>query len=213
MIRILIADDHPLMRAGTRQALNNFIAEVDITEVDSFKKAVHAADSVDFDLAILDISMPGGNSVKMVETFNKKKPGLPVLILSYYDEKLYALAFIKAGARGYITKDAPESEFKKAVEGILYHQRVYLSEELREESFRMFMRTGKGRTEFSGELSVREREIAQMFVSGMFVAEIAAVLNLHTSTVSTHRMRILRKMGVTNVIDLAKKFNMLNENE
>jgi two-component system invasion response regulator UvrY len=209
MIRILVADDHPLMRAGTSRALDSFIAEVSIVEVNNFKKAIHAVETTVFDLVILDIAMPGGNSVKMIEAFKNKRPELPVLVFSCYDEKLYALSFLKAGAQGYISKDASESEFKKAVEGIIFHKKVYISEDLREESFRSFMRTGRKGNDPIETLSVREREIAQMFISGMGVSEIAAVLDLHTSTVSTHRIRILRKMGVANVIDLAKKLAIL----
>lgn len=209
MINILIADDHTLMRAGTSHSLHKFLAGAQITEVDNFKKALFAAESTAFDLVIMDIGMPGGNSVKMIEKFMQKSPSTPILVYSSYDEKLYALAFIKAGAMGYLSKEATESEFKNAVEGIIFQKRIYVSENIREESFRMFMKTGKGVEDSTPLLSVREREIAQMFISGKGVSEIAAILDLHTSTVSTHRMRILKKMGVDNLMDLSRKMNML----
>ncbi|KAA0992058.1 response regulator transcription factor [Dyadobacter aurulentus] len=209
MARILIADDHPIFRSGLRQSLENFISKLEVVEVENFKKALYVSESSNFDLVIMDIDMPGGNSVKMVETFKSKWPDLPVLVVSAYDENLYALAFVKAGADGYLSKNALENELKIAVESALFNKKLYLSEAVREESFRMFMKTGRAMESSQASLSVREREIAQMFISGMGVSEIAGLLDLHTSTVSTHRARIFRKMGVENLMELSRKYSIL----
>lgn len=209
MKNVLIAEDHPIMRAGTRQIVSNFLPGAVITEVDTFKKAVHSATETQFDLAILDIDIPGGNSVKMIEVFKQRWPNVKILVFSSYDENLYALPFIKAGADGYVSKDAPELEFKNAIETILFRNKVYVSEALREESFNQFIRVGPDRDTSEPKLSVREREIVGLLLSGKTVSEIAAKLDLHVSTVSTHRGRIFQKMKVDNMMDLARKLDVI----
>ncbi|KAA0993502.1 response regulator transcription factor [Dyadobacter aurulentus] len=209
MKHILIADDHPLMRGGTRQIVVGFIPDAKITEADSFKKAILAAEKESFHLVIMDIGMPGGNSVKMVETFKRRWPDTKILMLSGFEETLYALPFVKAGADGYISKDAPESEFRTALETVLFRSKLYLSESLKEESFRMFMQSGKSHEDTSEKLSLREREIVQLLLAGKGISEIASLLDIHTSTASTHRIRIFRKLGVDNVMDLARIYNIL----
>ena len=165
MAKILVADDHPILRAGLRQTLGNFLTNPEIFEVENFKKLLQIVEANVFDLVIMDIDMPGGNSVKMIETFKNKWPRIPVLMISGYDESLYALAFVKAGADGYISKDASEGEFKTAVESVLFAKKLYLSEAIREESFRMFMRTGRGLEESQISLSIRVFLFVLLFIS------------------------------------------------
>ena len=145
----------------------------------------------------------------MIEVFKEKYPNVKVLIFSSYDEDLYALPFIKAGADGYISKDAPEQEFKSALETILLRGKVYLSERMKEDSLSRLINSGKSQDDAEPRLSFREREIAQLLLSGKGVSEIAGMLEVHISTVSTHRARILKKMKVDNLMDLARKFDIL----
>lgn len=209
MTSILIADDHPLMRAGTRQLVLNYLPDAQILEADNFKKALSIASEKPVHLTIMDIGMPGGNSVKMVEMFKTRWPQVKVLILSSYEESLYALPFIKAGADGYISKEAPEAEFKIALETILLRSRVYLSDSVKDRSFQQFMQHGKSHQDPTTTLSVREQEIAQLLIAGKGISEIAALLNIHISTASTHRARIFTKLNVENVIDLARIYDVL----
>ncbi|KAA0992048.1 response regulator transcription factor [Dyadobacter aurulentus] len=209
MKNILIAEDHPIMRSGTRQIVHTYMPGAVITEVDTFKKALLSASEKTYDLAILDIGIPGGNSVKMIENFKEKYPAVKVLIFSSYDEDLYALPCIKAGADGYISKDAPEQEFKTALETIMLRKKIYLSERLKDDSLNKFINSRKSQDDAAPQLSIREREIAQLLLSGKGVSEIAGMLDVHISTVSTHRASIFKKMQVQNIIDLAKKFEIL----
>jgi two-component system invasion response regulator UvrY len=209
MSDILIADDHPLMRAGTRQLVLNYLPDARILEADNFKKALIIVSEKPLDLAIMDIGMPGGNSVKMVEMLKMRRPKLKVLILSSYEESLYALPFIKAGADGYISKEAPEAEFKMALETVLLRSKVYLSESLKDKSLQQFMQQGKSLQDPTTKLSIREQEIVQLLIAGKGISEIAALLDIHISTASTHRARIFAKLGIDNVIDLARIYDIL----
>lgn len=210
MTKILLVEDHPVMRTGTRHLLHSFIASCQITEVDNFKRALNAVTGEKFSLVVLDVAIPGGNSVRMVENIKNRRADQKILIYTSSDEDLYALTFIKAGANGFLSKNATEQEFKQAVELVLFQDKVYLSEKIKDQSLRLFMQAGKTIQEADEKLSLREREIVQLFLAGKGVTEIGNLLNLHTSTVSTHRARIFNKLGVDNMMDLARKLDMLH---
>jgi two-component system invasion response regulator UvrY len=209
MKKILLVEDHPVMRAGVKQLLHSFIANAVVDEADNYKKVISAVTDEEYALVILDVDIPGGNSIRMVENIRNRRQSQKILIYTSFDEDLYALSFIKSGANGFLSKHASEGDFKQAVEAILFQNKTYLSEKIREQSFRMFIKSGKTVDDASESLTLREREIMQLFLSGKGISEVAALLNLHTSTVSTHRIRIFNKMGVENMIDLARKFEML----
>jgi two-component system invasion response regulator UvrY len=209
MKKILLVEDHPVMRAGVKQLLHSFLANVMVDEADNYKKVISAVTEEEYALVILDVDIPGGNSVRMVENIRNRRESQKILIYTSFDEDLYALSFIKSGANGFLSKHAPEGDFKQAVETILFQDKTYLSEKIKEQSFRMFIKSGKTVDDASDLLTLREREIMQLFLSGKGISEVAALLNLHTSTVSTHRIRIFNKMGVDNIIDLSRKFEML----
>lgn len=211
MKKILIAEDHPIMSAGTCQMLRNYMPDAQITEVDTFRKAIQEAESTEFDLIIMDIGIPGGDSVQMVERFRYRWPSVPILMFSAYDENLYAVPFVKAGANGFISKKAKESEFRLAVETVLFRNKIYLSEEIREWSLNMYIKSGRSHQDLMASLSTREKEIVHLFLARKGVSEIGSILNLSTSTINTHRVRIFKKMGVENMIDLVRKFEMLNQ--
>jgi DNA-binding NarL/FixJ family response regulator len=147
--------------------------------------------------------------VRMVENIKSRRESQKILIYTSFDEDLYALSFIKSGANGFLSKHALEADFKVAVETILFQDKTYLSEKIKEQSFRLFIKSGKPGDDTTDSLTLREREIMQLFLAGKGISEVAGLLNLHTSTVSTHRIRIFNKMGVDNMIDLARKFEML----
>jgi two-component system invasion response regulator UvrY len=210
MTKILIIEDHPIMSAGVAQLLLKIVPDMKVWESDNLKKAIEAAESEIFDLAIMDISIPGGDSVKMVEVFKKRWPETRILIFSNYDENLYALPFIKAGANGFISKKAPESDFRNAVETVLFRNKMYLSEALWENNLKRLMDTDKSSGGSFDKLSLKEQEIAQLFISGKGVSEIAGILNVSTSTINTHRVRIFQKIDVQNVMELAQKFKVLH---
>jgi two-component system invasion response regulator UvrY len=209
MKKILLVEDHPIMRLGTRTAIESFLARTEIVEVDNYKKMLAELATRNFDLVVLDVDIPVGKSVRMVEDVKGKWPNVRILIYTSFDENLCALPFIKAGADGFLSKQSNSGELKTAVETIFFQNRLYMSENLREDSFRMFIKSGRQFNEPGDQLTIREREISQLFLAGKGVSEISGLLNLHTSTVGTHRSRILKKMGVENMMDLARKFELL----
>jgi two-component system invasion response regulator UvrY len=187
MRRVLVIEDHPVMSNGTCQMLRKYLPDAECTEADTFWKAIQAADSIEFDLVVMDIGVPGGNSVQMVEKFRTRWPSVVILMFTSYEENLYALPCIKAGANGFISKRATESEFRVAVETVLFRHRVYLSDTIRDLSLDMYIRPQRSQANVLDTLSRRENEILQMFLARKGVSEIGAVLNLSTSTINTYR--------------------------
>jgi two-component system, NarL family, invasion response regulator UvrY len=212
MKNILVVEDHPVMSAGTSLMIRNCLPEAKIIEVDTFWKAIQVADTTQLDLVIMDIGIPGGDSVQMVEKFKIRWPNLRLLMFSAYEESVYALSFIQAGANGFLSKKATESEFRLAVETVLLQNRVYVSNEIRDLSLNMFMKNRTAPTNVLSTLSIREREIIQLFIARKGTSEVAAILNLSTSTVNTYKVRIFKKMGVDNLIDLVRKYELLSPN-
>jgi DNA-binding NarL/FixJ family response regulator len=211
MKRVLIVEDHPIMSAGTCQMIRNFLVDAVFTQVDTFWKALQVAGTDDFDLVVMDIAIPGGNSVQMVDKFRAMHPHLRLLMFSGYEESIYALPYVKAGANGFVSKKASEVEFRLAVETVLFRDRVYLSDDVRDMTLNTYIKPQVPNMNSLGLLSIREREILQLFFFRKGVSEIAAVLNLSTSTVNTHRVRIFKKMGVDNMFDLVRKYEQLYE--
>lgn len=214
MKRILVVEDHPIMSAGTCQMVRNYLTDAVFTEVDTFWKALQAANTEEYDLVIMDVGIPGGNSVQMVEKFRTMHPHLRLLMFSGYDESIYALPYVKAGANGFISKKASESEFRLALETVLFRDRIYLSDDIRDLTLNTYIRPQASQSLTSNaldQLSIREKEVLQLFYARKGVTEIAAQLNLSTSTVNTHRVRIFKKMGVDNIFDLIQKYEQLYE--
>lgn len=211
MIQVLVIEDHPVMSIGTCHLIKKIINDAVFTQVESFWKALEVAGSIAFDLVLMDIAVPGGNSVRMVEKFRALFPCPRLLMFSAYDETIYALPYIKAGAHGFLSKKASEGELKLAVETVLFKNRIYLSDEVHDMALNSYIKPQSTRVVGLDSLSTREREIVQFFYSRMGVSEIAEALNLSTSTINTHRIRIFKKMGVDNLSDLMRIYEQLSE--
>lgn len=189
--------------------IKNYFPDTVFTEVDSFWKALQVAGLQPYDLVIMDIAIPGGNSVQMVEKFRAMYPTMRLLMYSGYDESIYALPYVKAGANGFVSKKATESEFRQAIETVLLRDKVYLSDDVRDMALNTYIKPQAKSNTVMDMLSIREREILRLFYSRKGVSEIAATLNISTSTVNTHRVRIFKKMGVDNMFDLVRKYEQL----
>ena len=195
MIRILIADDHSIVRQGLTQILQ-ISGEMEI--VASCTNGVDALNWLrgnDCDIALIDISMPGMKGIDLLKQVRKEKPKLPVLILSAYPEDQYAVRLIKAGANGYLNKECAPEEVVAAVQGVLNGHKYItaaVSEMLASE---IGMPDGKLPHE---PLSNREYQIFMLFASAKTVAEIADALKLSSKTISTYRSRIMEKMHLQN---------------
>ena len=198
-MKILIADDHPVVRQGLRQMLSS---EEDLTvvgEATNGHEVVELSRKVSWDVAVLDYNMPGKNGLELVRELRQRHPNRPVLILSMYPEERYALRALKAGAVGYMTKESAPGELVSAIRKVAKGGR-YVSPSLGEKLAQEL--TGDSERPLHETLSDREYQIMWMIASGKTVGEIAEQLFLSPNTVSTYRARILKKMDMKNNAEL-----------
>jgi len=199
MTRILVADDHKLFREGLKQILGEHKDLLVAGEASNGQEVVDEVWKRDFDLVLLDISMPGMSGLDVLKHLKAQKPRLRVLVLSMYPEEQYAVRAIRAGAAGYLTKASAADELIQAIRKICSGGR-YISVSIAEKLlFDLNPDTGKLPHE---KLSDREYQILCMIASGKTVSRIAEELNLSVKTVSTYRVRILEKMGMGSNAEL-----------
>jgi two-component system, NarL family, invasion response regulator UvrY len=204
MKHILIAEDHAVVRIGTKHLLKSLIPESNITDVDDFDKIIDELEIKAFDLLILDINIPGGNNTKMVEMIKAASPGIRILVFSSYDEQQYGLLYLQAGADGYLSKEAPEEEFKAAVLSVLDNKK-YMSQDMQQLNINRLINPKEYLPDPIITLSPRETDVLNLLKEGLGTAKIAEKLNLQLSTVSTYKARIFEKLGVKNIVELITK--------
>ena len=199
MIRILIADDHAIVRAGLKQFIADQ-ADMEVSaEASSGSEAIAAVRARDFDVVLLDISMPDKNGIDTLKTLKHVKPELPILILSAYAEDQYAVNLLRAGAAGYLNKEAASTQLVGAIRTVV-HGRKYVSPSLAQ--ILADGVSGDADRPLHAELSQREFQIFCKLAAGAAVSKIADELNLSVKTVSTYRTRILEKMAMKSNADL-----------
>ena len=207
MIRILVADDHTVVREGVRQILagqDDLIVE---DEAQSGQETVEKVIRGNFDMVLLDISMPGRSGLEILEDILNLKPKLPILILSMHPEEQYAVRALRAGASGYLTKASAANELIDAIRKVVRGGK-YVTESIAEKLAReLDSKTDKKPHE---KLSNREYQVMLMLASGKSVGEIAEELCLSVKTVSTYRTRIMDKMGLKKNAELT--FYSMNNN-
>lgn len=199
MKRILLADDHRIIRIGLVQILKDEYPFVHITEVGDGESLVKEVSLHEYDLVISDLDMPGRSGLEALEQIRLFKPTLPVLILSIYPEELYAIRVLKAGASGFMNKNAAPEELINAVQRILAGKK-YITPEIGEKLLEN-IHTDKQPHE---TLTNREFEIFKLLAAGKTLTQIADALSLALTTVSTHRGRILKKLGVETNPELTR---------
>jgi len=201
MINILIADDHAIVRKGLKQILAD---TPDMTVADEASDGREVLDKIrkrQFDIIVLDITMPGMSGLDVLTLIKKEKPKLPVLVLSIHPEDQYAVRVLKAGASGYLTKDSAPEELVEAILRVS-RGRKYISDSLAE-SLASELNKDDGE-HIHNRLSHREFEVMCLIASGKTVREIAGRLYLSVKTVSTYRSRLLQKMGMKNNAELTR---------
>ena len=208
-VKVLIADDHPVVRQGLKLMLNAD-QEIDVVgEARDGDEAFEMAHQVDWDVAVLDYSMPGRGGVELLADVKHDYPDKPVLILSIYPEDPHGLRALKAGAAGYITKESAGDELTAAVKKVATGGR-YISSSLAE---KLAMRlTPEQERPPHERLSDREYRVMWLLASGKTLHQIAEEMRLSPSTVSTYRGRILKKLGLTTNVDLvhyAMKYRLI----
>jgi len=197
-MKILIADDHAVVRAGLKQILTGVSGVTEIDGVADGDEVMEKIKEKDYDVVVLDISMPGKNGLEVLKQLKSAKPKLPVLILSMYAEGQYAVRVLKAGASGYLTKDSASEELVNAVEKI-YLGRKYITPSLAEKLADFSWEGDKFPHE---KLSDREFNVFKMIASGNTLKEVAANLCLSVKTVSTYKARIHEKMKLETRVDI-----------
>jgi two-component system invasion response regulator UvrY len=201
-MRILIADDHAIVRKGIRQLLVEEYPSATIEEVGDSESLITKTNTENWDVVICDLDMPGRSGLDAMHQIRAIHPKLPVLIMSIYPEEQYARRLLKAGAAGYLNKDAATADLAKALRQIL-QGRKYISPAVAQILAGDISQDGvdKGSHE---SLSNREFEIFKLIASGKSVSEIADKLSLSSTTISTHRARILAKMNLRTNAELTR---------
>jgi two-component system invasion response regulator UvrY len=195
MIRILVADDHTIVREGLKQIFVDTLDMVVAGEAKNGEEVIKKVEDNDYDIVLLDISLPGRSGLDVLKQLRCLKPKLPVLILSMHPEEQYAIRSLRAGASGYLTKESASAELIDAIRKISAG-RKYITRHLAEKiAFEIDVDSKKPIHE---SLSDREYQVLCMIASGKTVKEIAEILSLSVKTISTHRSRILNKMGMKN---------------
>jgi len=192
-MRILIVDDHGIFRRGLIEVLTEEYNGVKIGEAETAAEAIHRIRKEDWDIVILDISLPGRSGLEVLEEAKKARPRLPILILSMYAEDQYAIRALRAGAAGYLTKETVPEKLTEAIRVALSGER-YVSPSLgRLLAARLATSSGERPEEL---LSIRECQVLRMVAAGKTVTQIARELSLSNKTISTYRARILQKTGL-----------------
>ena len=201
MVRILIVDDHPVVRSGIKQMLASYPGEVSTDEAGNGQEALSKVMNQKFDVILLDISMPGRNGLEILQDIKKRSPDLPVIILSMYSEDQYAVRALKAGASGYLTKDGESEELVIAIQKVL-DGKVHFDASVVEQLIHG-VKHGWDKQPHE-RLSTREYQVLRMIAKGQRLTEIADELSLSLSSVSTHRQRILKKMNMKSNADIVR---------
>jgi len=203
MIRVLLADDHAVIRHGLRLVLEQQQDFEVVGEASDGREAVNLAKSLKPDVAVLDITMPNLNGIEATRQISAMLPGVSIVVLSMHADEAYVLRALKAGARGYLLKESPEADFIRAIRSVS-EGKAFFSPAVSRMLVEDYVRQLQDRDiEDSYELlTTREREILQLIAEGKSNKDIANMLNLSLYTVETHRSNILEKLNLHSVPEL-----------
>ncbi|MBU1706085.1 response regulator transcription factor [Patescibacteria group bacterium] len=200
MIRVIIVDDHPVVRRGLKQIIAAEQEMQVVGEAENAREALRVIRQTACDAVVLDITLPDGSGLDVLSQLKSERPTLPVLIMSIHQEELYALRVLKAGASGYLMKDSIPEELIKAIRKIASGGK-YISPSLAE---RLASELTSPETPLHEKLSDREFQIMRLIASGKSLKEIGAALCISDKTVSSYRARILEKMDIKTNADLTR---------
>ena len=201
MIRCVIADDHTILREGLKQLLSNDPDIRVIGEASDGPSVMQAVRSLEFEVLVLDMSMPGKSGLDLIRWVKAERPELRILVLTMHDEGQYAIRSIRAGASGYLTKESAASKLVMAIRKVAGGG-AFISPEVAEQ-FALGLPAGHDGPVHE-TLSDREYQVFQRLVAGASVSDIAQGLNLSVKTVSTHKARLLQKMGMDSTAELVR---------
>jgi two-component system invasion response regulator UvrY len=198
-MKILIADDHAIVRHGLKQILADEFKRASFAEARNGQEVLDTVWKQNYDVVVLDITMPGRSGLEVLKEIKKAKPKLPVLVLSMHPEDQFAMRVIKSGASGYMTKESAPAELVGAVKRIIAGGK-HISPSVAD-LMASYITMDSSRPSHE-QLSNREFQVMRMIASGKTVSEIARMLSLSVRTISTYRARILEKMGMKTNAEL-----------
>jgi len=201
MKRFLLIDDHSIVRSGISFLLSQVYSQCEIDEAENGEIAVQQIKTHQYDFILMDIQIPGTNTLDLLDYILTVKPQSKVLMFSMNSEAVYAKRYLKAGAKGFLSKDAPVEEIKKAINLVLNNKKYYSEAML--ESLIEDDSSRQNENPFE-KLSEREFAITNLLLKGMTLTEVSAALNIQMSTTGTHKARIFEKLNVKNILQLSK---------
>ena len=202
-MRVLLADDHALVRAGLRALLDKFESVEEVLEAGDGRAAVATAIAAQPDIVLMDIAMPVMNGFEAMSRILKEVPGTPVVILSMYEEEEFVWRALRLGASGYVAKSAAVNELKEALQTVEAGE-VYISPRLRTAANDIEARSRTADGDPHRCLTPRQREILQLIAEGMTSREIGETLHIHIKTVESHRMHLMKRLGIHDVAGLVR---------
>jgi len=201
MIRIVVADDHPIVREGLKQLLSAAGDLAVVGEAQNGQEVLDRVRALAFDVLLLDMSMPGKSGIELIKQVHAEKPKLRILVLSMHEEQQYAVRAIKAGAAGYLTKESATAQLVSAIRKVAGGG-AFITDSVAQQLALGAMPQTEGPPHST--LSDREFQVFRELVSGKAVSDIAEQLNLSVKTVSTHKARIMQKMNMSNPAELIR---------
>ena len=207
--RILVADDHEIVRMGMLRIIKQLKPQAHLAEVNDYKSLYSAISKDNYDLVILDVNMPNGSFQDAVVFIKLKQPSIKILVFSSQDEQIYAVRYLKLGADGYFNKESSSAKIDQALSAMLSTGR-YLSEEVRDAMISDSL-NGPAKSTPIAALSNRELQIANKLVEGIPLKELSNTLNLHASTVSTYKNRLFEKLNIKSIPELVEILKLYKE--
>jgi two-component system nitrate/nitrite response regulator NarL len=201
-IKVLVVDDHPVVRKGLQSCLAKHDHIKVVGEASDGDEAMRKSRELSPDLILMDISMPKMNGLAVTELLRKEAPRTKVLVLSVHSNKEYIFRVIQAGAHGYVSKEAPPDELLRAIESV-FEGEPFFSEDIARAALNQFVATG-GKKEPFAQLTTRERQVLVLIAEGQSNKEIANKLGIGVRTIETHRERIMRRLDIHSVAGLTK---------
>jgi two-component system invasion response regulator UvrY len=208
-VRIIVADDHGIVRMGLIQTIKRLKPEAIIIEVEDYKSLYKMILKDELDLAIMDVNMPSGTVQEAIDYIKIHKPDLKILIFSSQDEEVYGMRYLKMGAGGYLSKQSSTEVIEQALTSMLTKGR-YISDKVKEAMLLESLSGSAKKSPFE-TLSDRELQIATKLAEGLPLKEISNQFNLHSSTISTYKNRLFEKLKIRSIPELVEILRLYNQ--